>query len=76
VTNESVEVRAQWPGLVEAVLVAVGQAVTVGEPLLTVESMKMLTDVESPVAGEVTQVAVAAGEAVDEGALLVVIARA
>jgi len=75
VTNEAIEVRAQWPGLVEAVLVAVGQVVTVGEPLLTIESMKMLTDVESPVAGEVTQVVVAAGEAIDEGALLVVIAR-
>jgi len=75
VTNEAIEVRAQWPGLVEAVLVATGQTVTVGEPLLTIESMKMLTDVESPVAGEVTQVAVAAGEAIDEGALLVVIAR-
>lgn len=74
-TNEAVEVRAQWPGLVEAVLVAVGQTVTVGEPLLTIESMKMLTDVESPVGGEVTQVVVAAGEAIDEGALLVMIAR-
>jgi len=75
VTNEAIEVRAQWPGLVEAVLVTAGQTVTVGEPLLTIESMKMLTDVESPVGGEVTQVAVAAGEAIDEGALLVVIAR-
>jgi biotin carboxyl carrier protein len=63
-------VRATLPGLVVAVRVVEGDEVGEGDPLLTIEAMKMQNEVRAPRAARVTHVAVAAGQVVATGAEL------
>jgi biotin carboxyl carrier protein len=65
---------APMPGKVVAVLVEVGQSVLPGTPLVVLEAMKMENEFRATASGVVTEVRVTAGQAVDAGALLVVIA--
>ena len=65
-----VSVKATLPGLVVAVVVAVGDEVEEGAPLLTIEAMKMQNEVRAPRAGRVIEVSVASGVAVATGAAL------
>jgi acetyl/propionyl-CoA carboxylase alpha subunit len=65
-----VAVKATLPGLVIAVVVAVGDEVEEGAPLLTIEAMKMQNEVRAPRAGRVIEVSVASGVAVATGAAL------
>lgn len=64
---------APMPGTVVAVHVALGDDVVAGQPLLTLEAMKMEHTVSATVAGRVEALSAAAGETVDQGATLVVI---
>ncbi len=66
-----IEVRATLPGLVVAVSAVEGDEVIDGDPLITIEAMKMQNEVRAPRAGRVAEVAVAAGQTVASGALLV-----
>jgi 2-oxoglutarate dehydrogenase E2 component (dihydrolipoamide succinyltransferase) len=54
-------------------LVAEGEAVTEGQPMLSIEMDKAETELPAPVAGTVVKIAVAEGDAVDVGELLAVI---
>ncbi len=65
--------RAPMPGVVVTIAVEVGQEVAEGEPLVTVEAMKMEHKVTAPMRGTVTEVRVAAGEQVDADEVLVVV---
>lgn len=67
-------VAAPLPGKVVKVLVAAGQAVAAGAPLVILEAMKMETEVTAPLAGVVRTVAAAAGRTVALGEVLVEIA--
>jgi len=67
----SVDVLAEWPGVVAELKVEVGSTVAADDELLVLESMKMLTPVVAPVAGVVAELAVEAEQYVEEGALLV-----
>jgi biotin carboxyl carrier protein len=69
--NLPADLRADLPGRIAAISVAPGDAVTVGQPLLVIEAMKMLNEVRAPRAGVVEQVAVVAGQGVELGDLLV-----
>jgi biotin carboxyl carrier protein len=71
----SLRVCAELVGLVAEVLVAPGDSVTVGAPLVVLESMKMEIPVLAPVAGLVAAVAVAVGDLVQAEDLLVVLDR-
>jgi propionyl-CoA carboxylase alpha chain len=62
---------APMPGSILRVVVAVGDAVVAGQPLLTMEAMKMEHQVVSPTAGTVVEVFVEAGQQVDSGQPLV-----
>ena len=64
-------VTAEMPGKVVKVLVAPGQTVAAGEPLLVLEAMKMETEVAAGVAGTVAAVHVAPGQTVAVEELLV-----
>ncbi|PZN32374.1 MAG: pyruvate carboxylase, partial [Proteobacteria bacterium] len=66
-------VAAPMPGTVASVAVRPGQSVSRGEVLLTLEAMKMETDVRAECDGTVTEVLAAPGELVDAKDLLVVI---
>lgn len=69
-SNEG-EVGAPIPGMVTQIGVTVGQRVARGEKLLSLEAMKMLTQVNSPVDGTVKEVAIGVGETVEAKDLLV-----
>jgi biotin carboxyl carrier protein len=65
------EVHATLPGLIVRVLVAPGSVVAAGDPLVTIEAMKMQNEIRAPRAGRVTEVLVAPGRPVAGGTLLV-----
>jgi biotin carboxyl carrier protein len=65
---------APMPGKVVAVLAEVGQHVEPGAGLVVLEAMKMENEFRATAGGVVTEVHVAAGQAVNVGDLLVVIA--
>ncbi len=58
---------APTPGQVVEVLVAVGDPVTVGQPVVVLEAMKMLQQLCAGVSGVVTRLPVQAGDAVNSG---------
>jgi biotin carboxyl carrier protein len=66
-----IDVRATLPGLVVAVHAAEDGEVGEGDPLVTIEAMKMQNEVRAPRGGRVAEVAVSAGQTVAAGALLV-----
>lgn len=67
-------VKAPMPGRIVKVLVAAGDAVTPGQPLLVIEAMKMENEVKSRGAGTVKDVFVKAGATVEANAKLALIA--
>lgn len=67
------ELRAIIPGRIVAVSVAPGDPVSAGQQLLVVEAMKMQNEVRTPLAGIVERLAVAEGQTIELGDLLVVI---
>lgn len=67
------EIRTQMPGAVVRVLVAVGDTVQEGQPVIVVEAMKMENEFKAGISGTVAGIHVAAGDAIDSGTLLVTI---
>ena len=63
--------RAPMPGIVVQVEVAAGDTVAKGHPMVTIESMKILTLITAPRSGEVSAVHFGPGEAFDKNAVLV-----
>ncbi|WP_417066671.1 biotin/lipoyl-containing protein [Niveibacterium terrae] len=61
-------------GVVEKIHVAVGDAVAVGDTLITIEAMKMKNAIVAPSAGVVGTISVAVGETVDSGQILLTLA--
>jgi biotin carboxyl carrier protein len=64
------EVRSEMAANVWKVVVNVGDAVSAGDTLVILESMKMEIPVEAPATGTVQQVAVDEGGVVQEGDLI------
>ena len=67
------QVGASMPGMVVTVSIQLGDPVAKGQPLLTLEAMKMETTITAEKAGKVTQVLVKSGSHVETGDLLVTI---
>ena len=70
------KVRAAMNGRVVAVLVKPGEQVTLGQPVMTLEAMKMEHVHTAGVAGTVSAIDVAEGEQVTTGKIVVEIAAA
>ncbi|MEX2010751.1 MAG: biotin/lipoyl-containing protein, partial [Chloroflexota bacterium] len=64
------ELTAPMPGSVIAVHVAVGASVESGDPIVTLEAMKIEHVVGAPVGGRVSEVSVAPGDQVTRGQAL------
>lgn len=62
---------APMPGMVVSVLVAPGDVVEKGQPMVVIESMKMQSEISARRAGTVEAVLVALGESFERGAPLV-----
>ena len=67
------EVTAPMQGTIVKVLVEVGQAVAVGDPVVVLEAMKMENQISAERAGTVSDIKVTAGETVGLGDVLAVI---
>jgi biotin carboxyl carrier protein len=67
------EVRAIIPGRVVALSIVPGDPVVAGQQLLVVEAMKMQNELRAPRDGVVSRVAVATGQTIDVGDLLLVL---
>ena len=67
------EVRSGLPGAIFKVLVAEGQSVVKGQPLIVIEAMKMEIEVASPNDGVVSEVRVKQGDTIVNGQVLVVL---
>ena len=57
--------RSPMPGMVVKVLVKEGDLVSLEQPLLVIEAMKMQNELAAPVAGKIVNLAVKPGEAVE-----------
>lgn len=60
-------------GTVTRWLKSVGAAVTVGEPLLEVETAKAEVEIEAPVDGTLVRIVAAEGDMIDVGSVLAII---
>jgi pyruvate carboxylase subunit B len=69
------DVTTHMPGNILDVLVQVGDAVKVGQPLLITEAMKMETEIPAPISGTVKAIHVAKGDRVNPGEVLLEIAE-
>ena len=63
--------RAPMPGMVVEVHVATGEVVSRGQPMITIESMKILTVITAPRDGEVSEVHFEPGDTFDKNAALI-----
>ena len=68
------EIRAIIPGRIAAVSVVAGDSVLAGQAVLVVEAMKMQNELRAPRDGTISRVAVASGQTIEIGDLLVVLA--
>lgn len=64
------QIKAQMPGKVLSIAVAVGDTVEPGQELVVMESMKMELSLESSLSGTVTEVNVELGDMVSQGQIL------
>jgi pyruvate carboxylase len=69
------QIGAPMPGMVASITVSVGHKVKEGDPLLTLEAMKMFTTVTAPCAGTVQEIAVTLGGTVESKDLMVRLAK-
>ena len=68
-----VEVSAPMPGSILAIHVSAGQAVVAGDPIATLEAMKMEHAVVAPISGTVAELAARSGDQVARGDVLAVV---
>jgi biotin carboxyl carrier protein len=67
-------VKSPMPGRIVKLLVAPGDEVEAGRPLLVMEAMKMENEIKAKTAGKVAEIHVKAGEAVEGNAKLLTMA--
>ena len=67
----SSSLKTQMPGRIVRVLVAEGEAVLEGEPVIVVEAMKMENELKSPCEGTVESICVAEGDQVQARTVLI-----
>ena len=68
--NDPLQAVAPMPGMVTQVNAEVGMKVKEGDPIVTLEAMKMLTTISASQDGTVTEILVSKGEPVETGDLL------
>jgi pyruvate carboxylase len=71
--NDPSQVCAPLPGMVTEIAISPGTEVKVGDKLVTIEAMKMLTTVSAPVDGIVKEILVKKGIQIDSDDLLVIL---
>ena len=64
------EIVSPLPGLVATIHVGAGDTIAEGDPVVTLQSMKMEIPVTAEAAGEVAEVLVSEGDEIDTGAVI------
>jgi len=64
------EVKTTMPGRIVRILVAEGEEIQEGQPVLVLEAMKMQNEIKAPQAGRLTYLRLKPGDHVETGALL------
>lgn len=67
------EIKSDMTGVIDNVLVEVGTAITEGQEVVVIESMKSLITINATAGGTVKEVKVAPGDFVDAGEVLLVL---
>ncbi|MDR0437456.1 MAG: acetyl-CoA carboxylase biotin carboxyl carrier protein subunit [Bacteroidales bacterium] len=67
------DIKSPLPGTITGVLCKVGDTISIGQKVVTLEAMKMENSIESDKAGVVKEIKVGKGTAVMEGDILIVI---
>ena len=62
--KDPLQVVAPMPGMVTEISIGVGTKVKAGDPIITLEAMKMLTTISANADGTVTEILVRKGDAV------------
>ncbi|MFV2058501.1 MAG: sodium-extruding oxaloacetate decarboxylase subunit alpha [Thiohalomonadales bacterium] len=65
------DVMTTMPGTVVDILVAVGDSVSAGDPVLVTEAMKMETEIQAPISGDIIAINVSKGDAVNPDEALI-----
>ncbi|HIY49305.1 MAG TPA: biotin/lipoyl-binding protein [Candidatus Barnesiella excrementavium] len=73
VSSSADAVKSPLPGVVNDILVKVGDTVSVGQTVLILEAMKMENNINAIKSGKVTAIKVNKGDSVLEGAELIII---
>ena len=73
VAGGTARVQAPMPGKIVRVLAGAGDEVSAGQGLVVMEAMKMENEIRAPRAGRVKETPVREGQAVETGALLVLL---
>ncbi len=66
-------VLSPMPGLVTEIMTKGGETVTVGQPVVVIEAMKLLQTLTAPCDGEISEIRCAPGDNVDKGAVLAIL---
>ncbi len=67
---DSLQIGAPMPGMVASIAVSVGHKVKEGDPLLTLEAMKMFTTITAPCTGTIQEIGVTVGGIVESKDLM------
>ena len=65
------QLKSSMPGKVLKILCKIGQMVSIGEPLIILEAMKMENEIRSPRAGKIQNIEVEPGQTVESGQVLI-----
>jgi biotin carboxyl carrier protein len=67
------DIKSPLPGTITGILCSVGDSISIGQKIVTLEAMKMENSIESDKSGVVKEIKVSKGSAVMEGDVLIVI---
>lgn len=66
------ELKSPMPGLIKKIMVKVGDTIQKGDPIVTLEAMKMENILKAPSDAKIAQIKIAEGNAVDKNQVLVI----
>lgn len=73
--SSSTTICAPMPGMVVEITAAAGDRVAKGQPLMTIESMKILTVLTASKDGDIAEILVNPGDAFDKNAVLITLSK-
>lgn len=71
--RKGLRLRAQMPGKVLRILVAVGTEIDKDQPLLVMEAMKMENEIRAPHSGKLVKIYVSEGQSIETGTELMIL---